>query len=179
MTAGKRFGGVVLVGFMGSGKSSVGRALARMLDAEFVDLDAWIEKAAGRSIPALFAEEGEPAFREREKAALREVLAVKGRIVATGGGAFLDEGNRQLLKSYAPVVHLEAGVRTILGRVSRETHRPLLGEGDREKTVSDLLSRRLEGYRQADFAVPTDGRTVAEVAARIVELLRMREGERS
>ena len=178
MKAQKRFPGVVLVGFMGSGKSSVGRVLARMIGAEFVDVDAWIEEAAGRSVRGLFAEEGEPAFREREKGALREVLAAKGRVVATGGGAFLDEGNRRLLRSYGPVVYLEAGVRTILRRVSGDVHRPLLRGEDREKIVRDLLERRVEGYRQADFAVPTDGRTVAQVAGRIVELLRSRE-ERS
>lgn len=179
MTAKTSFAGVVLVGFMGSGKSSVGKVLARMLDAEFVDVDKWIEETAGRSVRKLFAEEGEPAFRERESAALREVLAVKGRVVATGGGAFLDEGNRKLLKSYGPVVYLEAGVQTILRRVSGDLNRPLLRGDDRERIVRDLLARRVAGYRKADFAVPTDGRTVAQVAGRIVELLKMREGDRS
>jgi shikimate kinase len=179
MTEETRFRGVVLVGFMGSGKTSVGRELARRLGAEFVDVDAWIEKVSGRSVRGLFAEEGEPAFREREKAALREVLAVKGRVVATGGGAFLDEGNRQLLKAYGTVVYLEAGVRTILRRVSWDAHRPLLRGGDREKVVRDLLGRRIAGYRQADYAVRTDGRTVGQVAGRIVELLRGRGGNGS
>ncbi len=175
MTDSGTFPGVVLVGFMGSGKSSVGRELARQVGAEFVDVDSWIEGATGRSVRDLFAEEGEPAFREREKAALREVLAVKGRVVATGGGAFMDEGNRRLLKAYGPVVYLEAEAATILHRISADARRPLLLGGDREEIVRDLLARRIPGYRQADHAVPTDGRTVAQVAGRIVELLQNRE----
>jgi shikimate kinase len=178
MTAINGFPGVVLVGFMGSGKSSVGRELSRRLGAEFVDVDAWIEEGTGRPVRDLFAEEGEAAFREHEKAALREILAVKGRIVATGGGAFLDEGNRRLLKSYGTVVYLEAEVETILGRLSGDAHRPLLKGGEREKTIRDLLARRIAGYRLADHAVPTDGRTVGQVAGRIVELLRKREDNR-
>jgi shikimate kinase len=179
MTAIKRFPGVVLVGFMGSGKSSVGRELSRRLGSEFVDVDAWIEEAKGRSVRDLFAEEGEAAFREHEKAALREILAVKGRIVATGGGAFLDEGNRQLLRAYGMVVYLEAGVETIMRRLSGDAHRPLLRGGEREKVIRDLLARRVAGYRLADHAVPTDGRSVGQVAGRIVELLQKREGNGS
>jgi shikimate kinase len=178
MTSMKRFPGVVLVGFMGSGKSSVGKVLAGRVGAEFVDVDAWVEKASGRSVRDLFAEEGETAFRDREKAALREVLAVKGRVVATGGGAFLDEGNRQLLKAYGTVVYLEAGVQTILRRLSGEAHRPLLRGGDREKIVRELLARRIAGYRLADHTVPTDGRTVAQIAGHIAGLLRKREDNR-
>jgi len=175
MTSSAGFPGVVLVGFMGSGKSSVGRELARRVGADFVDVDTWIEKSTGRSVPDLFAAEGEPAFRDLEKAALQAVLAVKGRVVATGGGAFLDEENRRLLKAYGPVVFLEAEVGTILRRVSGSAHRPLLHGGDRETVVRDLLARRIAGYRLADYAVPTDGRTVAQVAERIVELIRKRE----
>jgi shikimate kinase len=172
----RSFPGVVLVGFMGSGKSSVGRELARRSGAEFVDVDAWIETAAGRSIRELFAAEGEPAFREREKGALQEVLAVRGRIVATGGGAFMDEGNRMLLRTYGPVVYLEAAAETIVERLARDAHRPLLAGGDREGTVRDLLARRIPAYRLADYAVRTDGRLVRDVAERILALLESREG---
>jgi shikimate kinase len=179
MTAVKGFPGVILVGFMGSGKSSVGKELAKRIGAEFVDVDDWIERSTGRRIRDLFAEEGEPAFREREKAALREVLAVKGRVVATGGGAFLDEGNRRLLKSYGPVVYLEAEAESVLHRLSGDTDRPLLRGGDRADIVRGLLERRIPGYRQADHAVPTDRMTVEEIAGRIVKLLKLREGGRS
>lgn len=167
------------MGFMGSGKSSVGKELARRVGAEFVDVDQWIERSSGRKIRELFAGEGEAAFRLREKAALREVLAVKGRVVATGGGAFMDEGNRALLEGYAPVVYLEAKPETILKRLSGDSDRPLLRGGDRERVARDLLERRISGYRKAAFSVATDDRTVAEVADRVAELLAKREGKRS
>ncbi|RJP24689.1 MAG: shikimate kinase [Deltaproteobacteria bacterium] len=173
------FPGVVLVGFMGSGKSSVGKELARRVGAEFVDVDEWIERSSGREIRDLFADEGEVAFRRRESAALREILAVEGRVVATGGGAFMDEGNRELLKGYGPVVYLEAKPETILHRLSGDAVRPLLRGGDREKIARDLLGRRIPGYRKADFSVGTDDRTVPEVADRIVERLAKRGGGRS
>ena len=135
MSRGEAFPGIVLVGFMGSGKSSVGRELARRFGVPFVDVDAWIEAAAGCRIRDLFAREGEPAFREREKAALREVLSVKGCVIATGGGAFADEENRVLLRSYAPVVYLDTAVETLLERLSADLGRPLLRGGDREEVV--------------------------------------------
>jgi len=163
------FPGVVLVGFMGSGKSSVGRQLARRFGAPFVDMDERIESAAGSPIRDLFAREGEPAFREREKAALRDALSVKGCVIATGGGAFSDEENRILLRSYAPVVYLEAAVETLLGRLAGDLGRPLLRGGDREEVVRELLSRRVPGYRTADVTVRTDGRTVEEVAGQVAD----------
>jgi len=162
---------VVLVGFMGSGKSSVGRELARRLGADFVDVDCFIEERAGRRIRAIFEEEGEPAFRAREKAALAEVLSVKGRVVAAGGGAFLDEGNRELMKSYGPVVYLEVEAETVLRRLARDTRRPLLARGDREDVVRRLLEKREPWYRLADHRVCADRMTVKEIAGRIIELL--------
>jgi shikimate kinase len=171
MTAGRAFPGVVLVGFMGSGKTSVGKVLARKLRADFVDVDERIERAAGKAIRDIFAAEGEPAFRERERAALREALSVPGRVVATGGGAFLDEGNRALLSAYAPVVYLEARPETLLARLPEDSDRPLLRGDDRGRVVRDLLARRAQGYRKADHTVATDGLAVGEVADRVVELL--------
>jgi shikimate kinase len=163
------FRGVVLVGFMGSGKSSVGRAVARRFGVPFVDVDERIESAAGCRIRDLFGREGEPAFRTREKTALRDALSVKGCVVATGGGAFADEENRALLRSYAPVVYLEAGVETLLERLAGDSGRPLLRGGDREDVVRELLSRREPGYRTADVTVRTDGRTVEDVAAQVAD----------
>jgi len=176
MNRGKAFPGVVLVGFMGSGKSSVGRVLARRFGAPFVDLDEWIESSAGCRIRDLFAREGEPAFREREKAALREVLSVKGRVIATGGGAFADEENRVLLRSYAPVVYLDTAVETLLERLAADLGRPLLRGEDREEVVRALLSRRAPGYRTADVTVRTDGRTVVEVAGQVADWIERTEG---
>jgi shikimate kinase len=171
MTAGRAFPGVVLVGFMGSGKSAVGRELARRLGTGFVDVDERIERASGKSIPDIFSAEGEPAFRAREKAAIREALSVPGRVVATGGGAFLDGENRALLSAYAPVVYLEARAETLLARLAGDSGRPLLRGEDRGRVVRDLLARREPGYRLADHTVVTDGLTVDEVADRVAGLL--------
>ena len=176
MSRGGAFPGVVLVGFMGSGKSSVGRELARRFRAPFVDVDERIESAAGCRIRDLFGREGEPAFRVREKAALREVLSVRGCVVATGGGAFADEENRVLLRSYAPVVYLEAAVETLLERLAGDLGRPLLRGGDREEVVRELLSRREPGYRTADVTVRTDGRTVKDVAGQVADWIDRTEG---
>ena len=176
MNRGEAFRGVVLVGFMGSGKSSVGRELARRFRAPFVDVDERIESAAGCRIRDLFGREGEPAFRTREKAALREALSVKGCVVATGGGAFADEENRILLRSYAPVVYLEAAVETLLERLAGDLRRPLLRGGDREEVVRELLSRREPGYRTADVTVRTDGRTVQDVAGQVADWINRMEG---
>ncbi|HSE15071.1 MAG TPA: shikimate kinase [Candidatus Deferrimicrobium sp.] len=176
MNRGAAFPGVVLIGFMGSGKSSVGRELARRFGAPLVDVDERIESAAGSPIRDLFAREGEPAFREREKAALREALSVKGCVIATGGGAFSDEENRALLRSYAPVVYLEAAVETLLARLAGDLGRPLLRGGDREEVVRELLSRRIPGYRTADLTVRTDGRTVEEVAGQVADWIDRAEG---
>jgi shikimate kinase len=176
MSRGGVFPGIVLVGFMGSGKSSVGRELSRRFGVPFVDVDERIESAAGSPIRDLFAREGEPAFREREKAALRDALSVKGCVIATGGGAFSDEENRALLRSYAPVVYLEAAVETLLGRLAGDLGRPLLRGGDREGVVRELLSRRVPGYRTADVTVRTDGRTVEEVAGQVADWIDRTEG---
>ena len=176
MNRGEAFPGVVLVGFMGSGKSSVGGKLARRFGAPFVDVDKRIESAAGSPIRDLFAREGEPAFREREKAALLEVLSVKGCVIATGGGSFADEENRNLLRSYAPVVYLEAAVETLLERLAGDLGRPLLRGEDREEVVRELLSRRVPGYRTADVTVRTDGRTVEEVAGQVGDWIDRTEG---
>jgi len=170
------FRGVVLVGFMGSGKSSVGRVLARRFGAPFVDVDERIESAAGCRIRDLFGREGESAFRVRERAALRDVLSVQGCVVATGGGAFADEENRALLRSYAPVVYLEAAVQTLLDRLAGDLGRPLLRGGDREEVVRELLSRREPGYRTADMTVRTDGRTVEDVAGLVADWIDRTEG---
>jgi shikimate kinase len=176
MNRGKAFPGVVLVGFMGSGKSSVGRELARRFGVPFVDMDERIEAAAGCRIRDLFAREGEKAFREREKAVLRDVLPVSGCVIATGGGAFADEENRALLLAYAPVVYLEAAVETLLERLAADIGRPLLRGGDREEVVRALLSQRVPGYRTADVTVRTDGRTVEEVAGQVAEWIGRTEG---
>ncbi len=174
-----RGGGVaVLIGFMGAGKSSVGRIVARLVGAEFVDLDDRIESAAGRTVREIFASEGEGAFRDMEKEAIRDVVSVPGRVVAVGGGAFLDPANRALLKEYAPVVFLDVSPESVIARLSRDASRPLLEGGDRESKVRELLAKRRPAYAEADIAVCTDDLTAAQVARRVIAGLGTRRGRR-
>lgn len=170
MSGPQGFAGVVLVGFMGSGKTSVGREISRRTGAEFVDLDERIERSQGASVREIFAARGEPAFREMERKAVREAVSVPGRVIATGGGAFLDAGSRRVLKRYAPVVFLDVSPGSVLERLPGDLSRPLLpGEGsggdpaEREREIGERMKRRRPSYERADVTVETDGRTVREV----------------
>lgn len=166
----------VLVGFMGAGKSSVGKVLALRLDAEFVDVDERIEAVSGKSIGEIFASRGEEAFREMERAAVREAVSAPGRVIAAGGGAFVDEANRRALKAYAPVVFLDVTVASVLDRLSGDRSRPLFAAEAEAGKLRELMERRRPAYEEADFTVSTDARTVGEIADRIVSLLSRRAG---
>ncbi len=174
----RRGGAAVLIGFMGAGKSSVGRIVARRLGADFVDVDVRIESAAGRSVTEIFASQGEEVFREMEAEAIRDAVSAPGRVVAAGGGAFIDPGNRALLREYAPVVFLDASPETVIARLSRDASRPLLQGGDREARVRELMARRRPFYAEADVTVATDGLTVFQVAGRVIALLADRREKR-
>lgn len=160
--------GVVLVGFMGAGKSAVGRGVARLTGSSFFDLDDRIEAEAGTTISAIFQALGESGFRELEKRLIRKAVSEPGRVIATGGGAFLDSGNRALLKAYAPVVYLEVSPEAVLKRLCKDDKRPLLRGDDRERKVRELMELRRTAYEEADITIPTDDRSVGEIAALVV-----------
>lgn len=179
MSGKRRFPGLVLVGFMGSGKTSVGREIARRIGAPFEDIDERIEGAVGMTVGEIFASRGEPAFRALEKRAIRDAVAVPGRVVATGGGAFVDEENRKVLKEYAAVAFLDVSRESVAARLSEDASRPLLPGGspglsdsERDLRIDELMRLRRPAYEMADFTVPTDGRTVEEVADSVLALLR-------
>jgi shikimate kinase len=165
---------VVLVGFMGAGKSSVGKVLARRLRAEFLDVDERIEADGGKTVAEIFATEGEQAFRKKESMAIRDAVSIPGRVIATGGGSFLDENNRKRLKAYAPVVFLDISPATALARLGGDTSRPLLSGEDREREVTELMESRRPVYLQADFRVSTENQTPARVAEEIFLFLSRR-----
>jgi shikimate kinase len=166
---------VVLVGFMGSGKSSVGRLVARTLHGRFVDTDRMVAESAGREITEIFAKEGEGWFREEESRALRSLLGGRGLVVATGGGIVLAPGNVAALKELGLVVWLTASEEVIWERVSRNRKRPLLDTENPRETVRTLLEKRNPLYEAAaDLKVDTTRLTHAEVAERICG--RMKEG---
>lgn len=144
---------IVLVGMMGAGKSSVGRRLAKALDLPFVDADTEIEKAAGMSIPDIFATHGEPEFRAGERRVVARLLENGASVIATGGGAFMDEGTREKVRTHGISVWLKAEVDVLLKRVRKRGGRPLLKTGDPEQVLRDLLARREPVYALADITV--------------------------
>lgn len=162
---------IVLVGPMGAGKSSTGRALAAKLGRPFVDLDAVIEEREGKPIPRIFAEQGEPYFRTVETAVVREYAAREGLVIAAGGGVVVRPENIEALQASGTIYCLRASARQILDRVGHETHRPLLQGGDKLEKIQGLLDKREALYGAIPNQVPTDGQTPEQVADRIVALL--------
>ena len=165
---------VVLIGFMGTGKTSCGRMLATRLGCGLVDLEKYIEAKEVMSVPEIFAAIGEDYFRAKEREALREVLQRKFTVIATGGGTVKDEENFRLLKERGVLVCLTADVDTILARTERRGERPMLDRHeDRRKTVEELLESRREIYARADFSIDTSRRSPMEVSEEIVDFLRV------
>jgi 3-dehydroquinate synthase len=161
---------VVLIGFMGTGKSAVGRCIASRLGRPFVDTDAVIEARAGRTIARIFAEDGETAFRQLEAAAVAEAGAADGAVIATGGGVPLRAENMRALKRRGLIVSLTASPQAILARVGGGAERPLLGDSP-ASAVQRLLAERDAAYRDADLVIDTSEASAEEVADRILEFL--------
>jgi shikimate kinase len=165
---------VILVGFMGTGKSTVSRLLAESLGWPSVDIDEEIVRRAGKSIPQIFADDGEMAFRDSESAALQSVLAGSRQVVATGGGAVLRDANRRAMLAGGWVVALTADKATLVQRVTGGAAagtRPLLA-GDAEAKVTELLAARRHAYDFAHAAVDTSKRQPADIAALLKRWLR-------
>lgn len=167
---------LVLIGYRGTGKSAVARLLALRLARDWVDADVEIELEAGKSIAAIFADEGEAGFREREARALARLLTAKNRIVAAGGGAVLRDESAALVRAQRDVVWLRALPTTILLRIAADaatsSRRPNLTAAGGEAEVVELLARRTPRYAEcATLVVDTDDKTPAEVADEIVARL--------
>jgi shikimate kinase len=161
-----------LVGPMGSGKSAVGRQLARLLHLEFVDSDEEIETRTGVDIPFIFEKEGEEGFRKREVKVIDELSQREGIVLATGGGAIADPESRSRLGARGFVVYLHTSVNQQLERTSSGRERPLLENNNKEKVLQDLMDERDPLYREiSDLIVETDGRRVQTVAREIQEAL--------
>lgn len=146
---------IALVGLMGVGKSSVGRRLANALDLPFRDADVEVETAAGRSIPDIFADLGEAAFREGERRVISRLLDEPPHILATGGGAFMNAETRALIKSKAISVWLKADLEVLAKRVARKDNRPLLSGKDPMDVLIAQAADRYPIYEQADVSVET------------------------
>lgn len=168
---------VFLVGPMGSGKSTVGRILARCLGWDCLDLDAQILWLAGRTIPAIFETQGEAGFRDWEERALAAVAdRDEPLVVATGGGVVLRENNRRRMREAGWMVYLDAPVETLLARTAGDTNRPLLQVDDPRAKLAELQSQRDPLYRQAHYTVATEGKGARGVAREIALWLRDHAG---
>jgi shikimate kinase len=163
---------IALTGFMAVGKSAVGRNLARKLGRRFVDLDKIIEKSEGMKIKDIFGRKGEGYFRRAEKRALMEVLLRNEQVIATGGGAVMDEQNLLLLREKSFLVCLTANPEVLLRRVGNNRQRPLLTHGDRVQRIRELLALREKNYSQAHICIDTSDLTVNQVAGKITEILK-------
>ncbi len=164
-------GHVFLVGFMGAGKSTVGRLLAGMLARPFIDLDVEIEHQVGRSCAQIFADGGEEAFRNLESAALASLADAEPSVVACGGGIVLRDVNRRLLKELGTVVYLEVTAGEALARIGNVEVRPLLADSEPSATET-LLEARIGLYRtSADISVDTAGREPDDVASYVAAAL--------
>ena len=153
---------VVLVGMMGAGKTAVGRALAARLGVPFLDSDAEIESAANMTIPEIFARDGEAFFRTKESQVIARLLDEEKGILSTGGGAFLAEGNRQMISDRGVSVWLRADLEVLWNRVRHKDTRPLLRTADPHATLRALYEARVPVYAQADLVADSDGETAIE-----------------
>ena len=162
---------VALVGMMGAGKSSVGRRLAARLGVPFKDADSEIEHAAGCSIAEIFERYGEPAFRDGEKKVIARLLGEAPHVLATGGGAFMDETTRGLIKEAAVSVWLQAPIELLLARTQRRDTRPLLRDGDPRETMERLLTAREPIYALADLTISSEDGPHSAAVERVITVL--------
>jgi len=162
---------IYLVGFMATGKTAVGKELAKRKKWQFVDLDELIELREKRTIKDIFAKKGEPYFRRAETRALKEAAKEKKFVVACGGGIVIDKGNIKIMQDTGIIICLTATPSVILKRTFGYLHRPLLNVSDPKKQIELLLKLRASYYAQADKSIDTSKLSVKEVAGKIIKLV--------
>lgn len=159
---------IVLVGLMGAGKSAIGRKVAAMLELPFIDADIEIETVSSMTIPELFAQYGEPEFRALEKRVVSRLLKSGPQVLATGGGAFINDSTRQAIKRRGISVWLSADLDLLMDRVSRRQNRPLLKDPDPRGVMRRLMDERYPVYQKANIEVPSCDISKEEMAANVV-----------
>ena len=161
-----------LVGFMGTGKTTVGRAVAQKLGFRLLDSDYEIERQQGKTIPDIFAQDGEPAFRTLEREFIERGHPADRTVIACGGGLVVQPGMLPLLKSKGVIVCLHASLETILARTARNRNRPLLNVENPDERVRTLYAQREPVYRQSGTVILTDSRPLQEIAGHVVRAWR-------
>ena len=163
---------VVLIGMMGAGKTAVGKALAAMLHAPFLDSDAEIEKAANMTIPEIFERDGEPFFRVKERQVISRLLEKERGVLSTGGGAYMAPENREIISKHGVAVWLNADLDLLWSRVKHKDTRPLLRTPDPYATLAELYEARIPHYAKADITVPSEaGLSIDDMADRVIDAL--------
>ncbi|UWQ44136.1 shikimate kinase [Leisingera aquaemixtae] len=166
---------IVMVGMMGAGKTAVGRALAARLNVPFLDSDHEIEAAANMTIPEIFARDGEPFFRQKERQVIARLLEEERGVLSTGGGAFLAQENREVITAKGVSVWLDAGLDVLWNRVRHRDTRPLLRTADPYATLRGLYEQRVPLYAKADLTVASDGQAAIETMVdRVLDALKAR-----
>ncbi len=161
---------IYLVGFMGSGKTTVSKVLAKRLNWDLVDTDNYIVDKYGREIKDIFATEGEQAFRDMETAVLEELSVTENKVISCGGGIVLRKQNVDLMRLGGKIVLLNASPETIYDRVKHSTGRPILNGNMNVEYIAELMSKRSEAYEYAaDVVIDTDGKDIGEIAGEIIE----------
>jgi shikimate kinase len=178
MQSDRRIVNLALIGFMGTGKTSVGRLVSESLDFQYLDTDEMIQSGTGRVISDIFKTDGEPAFRALEEKVVAELASRKKTVISTGGGLPTNIANLSSLKKNALVVCLWASPEKIWERVKNQSHRPLLHDENPQAKIRELLAAREPFYKQADVLLNTELRSVREVAQQIVHQFRLATSSR-
>jgi shikimate kinase len=162
---------IFLTGFMGAGKTSVGKQLAKRLDIPVVDTDQLLEQKIGKSINEIFAKEGESTFRKYERELLK-TLPLENIVITTGGGMVIQKENRDWMKKHGIVIYLHCEPEEILRRLASDETRPLLQQRNKQEQIKRLLTERLPYYEEAHFMINTTNKTIAEIVDEIVTMLK-------
>jgi shikimate kinase len=165
---------IVLTGFMGTGKTAVGKKLSRLLNMELIDVDTEIEKSQKMTINDIFKKFGEPRFREIETEMIKKLSGKENIIISTGGGAVLKQENLDVLREKGIIVCLLATPETILRRTSHNSNRPLLQVEDPSGKIKELLNFRKPFYEKADIMIDTEGKTPIQIAEEIIEKIKVK-----
>ena len=164
---------IYLIGFMGSGKSTVGPLLAKKMDGAFLDTDAWIVSECGKSITKIFAEDGEAFFRGKEQEVIRLVSQLENLVVSVGGGAVMNSQNWLMLNKTGVIVYLQCDSESIYNRIKNDESRPLLNQSeDKKAEIQNLLKKRTPVYKKADIIVDVSQLPPDQIAEEIVNKIR-------